>query len=757
MRRTRNRPTRLTLSLPAYLQPSENTALLVLAIAVGVLSGFAAVAFHLLIEGVHELVHLGQTAQSNPIAKMAITVLSPALGGLVAGTIIWLLARHDHGHGTAAVMEAVALRGGRLGVRPLLTKVFAAGLLIGTGGSAGPEDPSVQIGAAVGSGMGQRLHLVANRVRTLVASGVASAIAAVFNAPIAGVFFALEIVAGEFSTTLFAPVVLAAVSASVVSRSIVGEDSAFQVPDYTVINPFVEIPLYAVLGLIAAAIGTILIHAVLLSEAAFQRLRLPGPMTAALGGLLVGLLGLLAPGVLGIGYESTEAILNGIGPVGLALLVLLAAKLIATAITVGSAGIGGTFAPSLVLGATMGGLFGQIVTQLFPGLTAPPAAYALVGMGAVLVAVVRAPITAVLLLFEITGDYRIILPIMASVVISSLVAHQLHPESIYTERLARRGIQLRFGRDVNILEVVTVGEAMTRRFDTVSTDMTIRELTERFDQTKHHGFPMVDSSDKLCGIVTLTDLQLAIEHKLPVDTPIDQIATYDLIIAYPDQSLNEALRALGTAGVGRLPVVERADPQHLLGVLRRNDIVNAYQLGAIQRDELDQRLQQMRVSSHSGTHLLEVTITETSAAVGRAIRDLHLPRQSIITSIHRGGQSIIPNGMMILHANDRLTILTSPDQEEQVRTCFAQHVLDETTLRYHELTLSSDAAAIGRMVAELDLPFDALIVALNRDGQSQTVHGQTQLKPGDELTILAHVNDLPKIIECLIGAKESGV
>jgi CIC family chloride channel protein len=224
MRRTRNHLTRLALSLPSYLQPSENTALLALAITVGILSEFAAVAFHLLIENVHELVHLGQTALSNPIAKMAITVLSPALGGLVAGTIIWLLARHDHGHGTAAVMEAVALRGGRLGVRPLLTKVFAAGLLIGAGGSAGPEDPSVQIGAAVGSGLGQRLHLAAHRVRTLVAAGVASAIAAVFNTPIAGVFFALEIVAGEFSTTLFAPVVLAAVSVSVINRSIVGED-----------------------------------------------------------------------------------------------------------------------------------------------------------------------------------------------------------------------------------------------------------------------------------------------------------------------------------------------------------------------------------------------------------------------------------------------------------------------------------------------------------------------------------------------------
>jgi CBS domain-containing protein len=450
--------------------------------------------------------------------------------------------------------------------------------------------------------------------------------------------------------------------------------------------------------------------------------------------------------VLGIGYDSTEAILNGAGPVGLALLFLLAAKLIATAITVGLASVGGTFAPALVLGATTGSLFGQIVTRLFPGMTAPPAAYALVGMGAVLVAVVRAPITAVLLLFEITGDYRIILPIMASVVISSLVAHQLHPESIYTERLARRGIQLRFGRDVNILEVVTVGEAMTRRFDTVSPDMTISELTDRFDQTKHHGFPMVDSSDRLCGIVTLTDLQLAIEHKLPLDTPIDQIATHDMITAYPDQSLNEALRTLGTAGVGRLPVVERADPQRLLGVLRRNDIVNAYQRGAIQRDEIEQQLQQMRVSSHSGTHLLEVRITETSAAVGRAIRDLHLPRQSII-----------PNGMMILHANDRLTILTSPDQEDQVHACFAQQTIDETTLRYEELTLPPDAAAVGCIVADLELPFNALIVALNRDGQSQTIHGQTQLESGDELTILAHATDLPEIIKCLIGADKRGV
>jgi len=340
------------------LHPSENTFLIVVAIGIGLLGGLASVGFHVLIEGSHLLSFEWFDAETGPLLGAIRPVLAPALGGLAAGTLIWLLARHDHGHGTSAVMEAVALRGGRLNARPILTKVVAAGVLIGSGGSAGPEDPSVQIGSVIGSTAGQRLRLSDERVKTLVSAGVASAIAAAFNAPIAGVFFALEIVASEFSAALFAPVVLAAVAASIVSRALLGSQPAFQVPAYELINPLVETPLYGLLGLLAAILGVVFVQAVFASEAAFGRLGLAKPLRALVGGVLVGLIGLLAPGALGIGYDTAGSILNGHGPFGMALLGLLGAKFLATAITLGAAEVGGTFAPSLVLGAVLGGLFG---------------------------------------------------------------------------------------------------------------------------------------------------------------------------------------------------------------------------------------------------------------------------------------------------------------------------------------------------------------------------------------------------------------
>lgn len=729
------------------LLPSENTLLIALAIGVGIVSGLGSVGFHLLIEGTH----LAAFDWAALPAGWPRALLAPALGALLAGTLIWLLARHDHGHGTSSVMEAVALRGGRLGARPILTKVVAAGVLIGAGGSAGPEDPSVQIGSVVGSVTGQRLRLSDERVRTLVAAGVASAIAAAFNAPIAGVFFALEIVAAEFSTALFAPVVLAAVAAAIVSRALLGAEPAFQVPAYELVNPLLETPLYAVLGLVAAVVGVLFMQAVFLSEAAFERARLSKPLRALAGGLLVGLLGLAAPGALGVSYEAAGAILNGRGALGLALLGFLAVKFLATAITLGAAEVGGTFAPSLVLGAALGGLFGQAANAWLPGAIAPPAAYALVGMGAVLTAVVRAPISAVLLLFEVTGDYRIILPIMASVVVSTLFAHRLHPESIYGERLARQGIQLRFGRDVNILEVVTVVEAMTPDFTTVRPDMTIAELEALFDQTRHHGFPVLDRAGGLRGMVTLSDLERAAEAGLPPETPVERIATSELVVAHPDESLNAALRAFAQADVGRLPVVERANPRRLVGVLRRGDIAKAYQLGALRRAELEHRWQQMRVSSHSGAQLAEQIVAPGSAGVGRPIRDLGLPREAIITTIRRGGSAIIPRGDTILRAGDRLTVLGKPEQLELVRQRLAQPAAGDTTPRYLQLVAPAGAPSVGRTVAELKLPPGALIVALRRGEQVQTVHGATVLAAGDELTILASPDATPAVRRIVLG------
>jgi CIC family chloride channel protein len=745
-------------SLINRLSPLGNITLIMLAIVVGLLSGSGAVALHWIIETTHTLAHtLTQHSHAlpEPFNGIVSTIALPALGALIAGSFVWLLARHDHSHGTSAVMEAVALHGGRLPLLPFLTKIISAGVLIGAGGSAGPEDPSVQIGGAVGSTIGTKLRLSVARINTLITAGVASAIAAAFNAPIAGVFFALEVVAGDFSTTLFAPVVLAAVAASVIGRSLLGDQPAFAVPGYGLVYPIIETPLYILLGLVCALMGAVFIRGFYLSEGFFERIRIPAPLKALIGGALVGVIALGVPDVLGTGYIPATRILDGTESTGFALLLLLGAKFLATIITLGAVRVGGTFAPAMVMGAMVGGMFGHIANMLFPGMIAPPAAYALVGMGAMLTAVVRAPITAVLLLFEITGDYSIILAIMASVVSSHLLAHRLHPESIYTERLARKGIQLRFGRDVNILELVTVGEAMTRNFATVKRSTTLAQLVMLFGKTQHHGFPVLDDDGKMYGMVTITDLQHATEIDMPSQTPVDWIATpYDkLVVVSPEQSLATALQQFAIADVGRIPVVDPADPRTLLGVVRRSDIVKAYRYGTMQRAELEYRRQQMQLGSQSGTQVIEVNVLPNSRIDGRMIRDIHLPGQTIISAILRDGISLIPRGDTILQGGDLLTILAMPETVEQVQKHLeaGDCIDEEQSPRYLELTLQEFAPAVGKTVAALDLPSSVLIVSLRREGHVEAVHGNTRLIEGDQVIVLVEPKDIESAMRCLTG------
>lgn len=725
----------------------EGSAFFILTIAVGLISGLGATGFHFLIEGTHLLLVEGALHTFAPWHL----ALGPIAGALIAVGLTHWFAPNDQSHGTSAVMESVALRGGRLAARPLLVKSSAAGILIGAGGSVGPEDPSVQIGAVIGSSLGQRLRLSEARLKALVAAGVAGAIAAAFNAPLAGVFFALEVIAAEFSTTLLAPVVLAAVAASVVGQAILGSEPAFSVPDYALVTPALEIPLYGLLGLLAAGLGAFVIRAIFAGEALFDRLRLPWPARALLGGALVGLIALFYPEVLGVGYPTTGALLNGVGPVGLALALLLAAKLIATVITLGAVRVGGTFAPSLVLGAMLGSLYGGLVDRIFPALAAPPAAYALVGAGAVLTAVVRAPITAVLLVFEITNDYRIILPIMASVVVSTVAAQGLHRESIYTERLARHGIQLRFGRDINVLEMVSVGEAMSREPLTVQPELRLSELEELFDRTRHHGLPVV-REHRLLGMVTMSDLErarLGPDGETDADGAVAEVMTTNLVTVYPDESLNTAMRRFAEAGVGRLPVVSRDDPKEFLGLLRRDDVIKAYNLAALRRTEMEQRLQQLRVRSRSGGHLFELEIPGDSRAADSAIRDLGLPRPAIITAIRRNGQHILPHGATMLRAGDRITLLTDQDQADEVRACFAPGTAPPVTPGTVALRIKAGSPAIGKRVAELELPPSVLIITLCRNAQTRTVHGGTRLEADDEVTVMVAAEELLALVKLL--------
>ena len=330
------------------------------------------------------------------------------------------------------------------------------------------------------------------------------------------------------------------------------------------------------------------------------------------------------------------------------------------------------------MGAMLGSAVGGLFNAWLPGLTAPPGAYALVGMGAVFAGAAHAPLTALIMLFELTGDYRIILPLMLSVVISTLIARRmLAGESIYTLKLARRGIRLRSGRDVDVLESVRAEEVMATDIDTIRADATLSDLSRAFSQARRRGFPVMDASGMLAGIVTLADLENAIQRGMPLETPVADIAVpfEDMLYAYPDESIGTVLKRMGTRGVGHIPVVSRRNPRRLIGWIWNHEIIRAYNIAVARRSELRLRAQAMQPDGVvEGMRMLDVHLAEGDPSVGLALKDLHdaLPENCLFISIHRDGRTIIPHGDTMLRAGDRVTVLIDSQAADSLRSLLTQ-------------------------------------------------------------------------------------
>lgn len=579
-----------------WAESRETVELLVLAVFVGLLCGFATAGFTGLIEEV-SLVFLpfAWLQDLPPLTRALIIVLAPTVGGLIVGPLLQIFASEARERGVPAVMEAMAERGGVMHPRVAIVETIAAVITLGSGGSAGREGPIVQVGATLGSATGQLFGLGTARLRTLVAGGAAGGIAAIFNAPLAGVFYGTEVLLGEFEARSMSAIVLTAVTASVVIRAIKGNNPAFSVPSYTLISPW-ELGLDVILGVLAGMVGVAFIVALYAVEDSAHLIRLPVWAKPGLGGLAVGLLGLAYPlsllpypAIFGPTYVPIGTAVAG--QLGLGVLVaLLGGKLLATAFTLGSGGSGGVFGPSLFLGAMLGGAFGTVAHALLPGVTAPAGAYALVGMAAVLGAAGHAPITGIMLAFELVNNYQMILPLMVTTVIAFLVARFLIRESIDTLALVRAGIAYQTHQPAphgpGVLRATPVSAVMSRNVATVPPSMSVDDLARRFQQTGHHGFPVVDGEGRLRGIVTLSDLERAIlaqaaAPSLPgtahtVSHRVSEIMSTDLAVAYPDETLEEALRTMATLNVGRLPVVESGNPSRMIGLLRRGDLIEAF-------------------------------------------------------------------------------------------------------------------------------------------------------------------------------------
>jgi CIC family chloride channel protein len=586
--------------------------------------------------------------------------LVPVVGGLVVGLLVFYFIGEERHHGVAGIMESVALAGGRLRFNRIPAKTLAAAISIGAGASVGPEDPSVQIGANLGSMVGQWLHLSDERVRSLVAAGAAGGIAAAFNAPIAGVFFSIEIILGEFSGNMLGVVVLASVISAVFTQAISGSQPAFHVPAYA-FNSAWELPLYLGLGLVAGPISAIYIRAIYWAHDLFQHLsQVPRWFKPALAGLAVGLIGIVLPQLFGVGYDTIEKILSGELPTLSLLIILLIGKLILTPVSIGGGFPGGVFAPALFLGAALGGAWGLVMQWLFPSLNIAPQAFAMVGMAAVLAGTVNAPLTAVVLLFEMTDNYRIILPLMFAVAVSVLIARRLQNDAVYSLGLARKGIRLERGRDVEVLEAITVGEVMQTETKILHETDSLPAAAELLVQTRHHGLPVLNDREELVGILTVQDIdRLQPEGDLSKQT-VGDACTRELLTAFPEEAIGAALRRMSIRDVGRLPVVKSSDPRQLVGVLRRTDIVRAYDLALSRRANMRHQAHQVRLGAtiDGRVNVEEIRIEEGASSVGKHVQEVPWPRDCVLVTLRRGREVIIPRGDTILRAGDMLTVVT---------------------------------------------------------------------------------------------------
>jgi len=568
-----------------YIKVKEQLLMILLAILMGIFAGYGAVGFRKLIALVehvsfHELLTFLKTTS---LKKYAI-VLIPAIGGLFVGPIITFFPEEAKGHGVPEVMEAILTKRGVIKPRTVILRAVASAISIGSGGSVGREGPIVQIGSAVGSSVGQIWKLRGNPLKILVGCGAAGGIAATFNAPIAGFIFANEVILGDFSLSTVSPIILSSVAATAVSRHYLGAYPAFMVPQYELLNA-VELFFYALLGILVSFVAFFYVRSIYWLEDFFEeRLKsIPSFLKPALGGLVVGAVAILFPQVLGIGYYFMEEAMKG--HMSLTLMVSLAiAKIFSTSVTIGSGGSGGVFAPALFIGAMTGGTFGMILNQVFPHLVAPVGCYALVGMGGVFAAAAFAPLTAILILFELTNNYTVILPIMIVCVISYVHGRWMRKYSIYTLKLHRKGVKVEAPSEVNIMQAILVEEAMDKDFVAVSPDTSLAKLADIIHKTGQSYFPVTEKENILRGIITFHDLEPTLFitglEKLII---ADDLATKKLITTTPSETLYDAIKKMDAAGVRQLPVVDPENSQKLIGMITRKDIVAAYNREMIKR------------------------------------------------------------------------------------------------------------------------------------------------------------------------------
>jgi CIC family chloride channel protein len=574
----------------------DQTLLVLLAIATGLAASLGATAFRELL-GLIQYLTFGTFGDLSVDFVTALPwwqrLMVPTLGGLLVGYFVHKFLPSGKPMGVPQVMEASALHGANMSFSQGIRGAIANAMTLGFGGSSGREGPVVHLGATIGSKFARVSRLPREQARTLLACGVAGAVAASFNAPLAGVFFALEVVIGHYALAAFAPIVMSSLVATIASRQIYGEFPAFIIPHYE--TSYFEFPAFAMLGVAAALVAVAFLRLVPIIETHMNRLPLPKCLLPAVGGLGVGVIALAFPEVLGVGYGSTDEALKG--ELGLLLLIgLLLAKILATALTIGSGFGGGVFSPSLFLGAMLGGAFGVIagnaIPQLFDmqetALFAGAGAYSMVGMGAVAGAVLGAPMSTILIIFELTGDYQLTMGVMLSTVVASLIVNNWHGTSFFRGVLARRGVDLNSRVKHDLLETEQVGKHMSTRFSAIPLNTPLPDLRLQLQTAPYNELFVVGEDGSLFGTITLTDLdEAAFDHVLDDLVIAADVARLNPPMLQATDNMQDAITLMETVQEEHIPVVRSRYSRKLVGFVHEKDLMLAYNqaLVRLHRDE----------------------------------------------------------------------------------------------------------------------------------------------------------------------------
>lgn len=583
------------------LKLHQQTRLIIIAITVGLVSGLLNVVFRFMIDGVAyglrafwgKLIGIDAGALDELLAGGSVLIarfdphflLLPLLP-LSGAVVIYLFKRYvpdfEGGYTFPRFLVAVNLRGAVIRLRHSALRAVSAAITIGSGWSAGLEGPVAQLGGTAGSAVGRFIQASGSRMRLLVACGVSAAIASNFNAPIAGVLFAFEIVLlGNYELTSFGAIVISAGMGTVVSRAVFGDAPAFHPPVFEVEHTW-ELVLFALLGVATGLLGGLFNRFFFWVGDHLSRVKERDALKLFAGGLAVGLIAIAFPQVMGAGYNVIQAALTAAYPPAFVLAVF-AAKAVATSVTMGAGMVGGMFGPPLVMGTMVGSGFGSLLQLLdFPIKVAP---YAMLGMAGFLVAVTHAPLTSIFLLFELTGNHEIVIPAFFVTIVSLVVSGRVTPRSLDAEELHRMGVDLEEGRDTAVLTSMTVRDIMQPSFTVINRRTPFRELVKLFSRTQETYFPVVDDDGRMQGILSFQDLRSVLFEESLADLLVaGELATSDVISLTPGDNLHTAMRRFNLKDITSVPVVDANDPKKVLGMLQRKDVLDAYNREVLRRE-----------------------------------------------------------------------------------------------------------------------------------------------------------------------------